>query len=261
MTLYILRHARTLASEHEAARLFQALGEKQVQVYGLLTRDPAQIAHMVAALPARQPHTLSFEGGTLSATSREALGRLAQATYQYLDVRSQNANLRCWPKLHSWLHARGDREALARALGTAVPADTFAVGEIRGTLHSDGRQYPIDIETRTPQPAWRLFDALSIDALDRGFIMATQPDSHPHLLRLLSEIGAAITFDAVVPTDTASALTASSGGATCSWQAGGAMIQFPSGAIEGSLNSSNNSDRNRAKWHERIDKALRKAGL
>jgi hypothetical protein len=267
MTLYLFQHARRLGTADEARRLYEALGEKQVQVYGWKTTDVAQIGRMVAALPERERHSLSFEGGTLSAAAREALAVLVLRPYDYLDVRSGNANLRCWPAQRSWVHAQASAAALGQALGQALgpngdlPASPFVLGELTGSFHGDGRHYPVDIETRTPQPAWRVFAALSVDALDRGFISGARRSSHDPLLAFLTASRAEVTLDAVLPAATASALVSHAGQASGNFQAGGAMVTFPDGAITGSLTRSNDSEANRKKWHARIDKALRRAGL
>lgn len=261
MTLYTLQHARHLASAQEALRFYRALGETHVQVSGCNTRAAAQITRFVAVLPTRGPHTVSFEGGRLTALAREALAQLVLASYEYLDVRSQNADLRCWPALYSWVHAQADRTALARALGAELVDSSFVLGELRGTFHSDGRPYPVDIETRAPQPAWRIFDALSSDVLRRGFLRGAQPDSHPHLVRLLIESGSEVQIDAVLPLEVACQLTNDTAGAEGAWQSSGVLVAFPDGIITGSLTSTQASETDEADWHARIDEVLRKAGL
>ncbi len=261
MTLFTLQHARHLVSAQEALRFYGALGETHVQLSGFNTRAADQIARFVAALPARGPHTVSFEGGQLTASAREALAQLVLASYEYLDVRSQNADLRCWPALYSWVHAQADRKALARALGAELPDSPFVLGDLRGTWHTDGRAYPVDIETRAPQPAWRIFDALSSSALRRGFLRGAQPDSQPHLVRLLIESGSDVHIDAALSLDGACELTKGAARAEGIWQGSSVMVAFPDGTITGSLNSTQASEHSEADWHARIDEALRNAGL
>lgn len=261
MTLYILQHARRLASPDEAARLFAALGEKRVSLNGLRTRDAAQIARCVSALDSRYPRKISFEGGTLTAPARQALQGLALAAYEYLDLRTQNAELRCWPTLYSWVHAQADRDALARILGVPIPDAPITLGEVRHTWFGDGRTYPSYIETKTPGAAWKIFDALSLDPIVRGFVSESKPAAGPSLQRFLIASGAEISVDLELSVDAAASLTAHAEGADCRWQANGVMIHLPDGRIEGGLTSSNYTEQNQAKWHARIDQGLRKAGL
>lgn len=263
MALYRLQYPRPLASPREAALLFQALGEARVKVYGLATRDPEKIAHQIAAVDPRYPRTLSFEGGQLTPETRAALSQLAVAGYDYLDVVSNQANLRCWPALYSWVHAKGDRAALAAALGLPRIETSFSATDLnlKGRYHDDGRLYPIDVETKHPQPAWKLFDALAGDTLQRGFIVGAQAAALAPLQRFLTSCGAEVQVDLEIAVPQAQILGQHILGATCNWQAGGVMVNFPDGSVEGTLTSSTNSDANRQKWRDRMDRAFKKAGL
>ena len=261
MALYRLRYPRQLASPREAALLFHALGEARVKVYGLCTRDPEKIANQIAAVDPRCPRTLSFEGGRLVPEARAALSQLAVAGYDYLDVVSQQANLRCWPALYSWVHAKGDRATLAAALELPRIESSFSATDLKGRFHDDGRLYPIDVETKHPQPAWRLFDALAGDSLHRGFIVGAQAAALPPLQRFLTACGGEVQVDLEVGVQPAQTLCEHLIRVTCNWQAGGVQVNFPDGTVEGTLTSSTNSPANRQKWQDRIEQAFKKAGL
>ena len=132
---------------------------------------------------------------------------------------------------------------------------------MRHTWFCDGRTYPSDTETKTPEAAWKIVDALSIDPIERGFISESKPDASPSLQRFLIESGTETSVDLELSVDAARDLTAHADGADCRWQAGGVLIHLPDGRIEGGLTTSNHTEQNRAKWHARIDNGLRKAGL
>lgn len=112
------------------------MGEKRVSLNGLRTRDAAQIARCVSALDSRYPRKISFEAGVLTAPARQALKGLARAAYEYLDVRTQNAELPCWPTLYSWVHAQADRDALGAPSQSRPRARYKQASALRGSaLH------------------------------------------------------------------------------------------------------------------------------
>src|SRR5437868_1826105 len=114
MALIPLEHEERLSSPAQAEAFFRALRERHVSARGFHTRDAAKIERIVDAVEPRREHTISFEDGTLA---REPLEALAVTKYQYLDVEASNANLRMWPWLRSWIHARDGADAIAATLG------------------------------------------------------------------------------------------------------------------------------------------------
>ncbi len=228
MALIPIEHPRRLASPAEAEAWFRAFREKRVSARGFHTSDPARFARLVAAVEPRREHTISFEGGTLRPQAFAALEALSASPFQYLDVRTAEANLRIWPQLRSWVQ---------------------------------GRDGSIDTETTSIATAVGVFRAMTRDQVERGFILGVQPEAKAPLLRFLEALAPRV--DAVLDLDVAAAraLTELYAGEKLDWQAGGVLVDFPEGRIHGFLKTPDRGERDREKWLARVSKALRRAGL
>lgn len=238
MALIPISHARALRTPSEAVALFRALREKRVVIRGLHTRDPAKLARVVGAAVPKTEHTISWEGGSL-AHARTALDRLATAAgFDYLDLRTPACNLRSWPGRRNWVHGNGE-----------------------------------SLETPSITEALARFHATSGDTHDRGFVMRIREETKPRLIDFLNALGAEVHAVLELPLDAARELTELYAGETLDWGAGGILVRFGrpdrdrpgppflGGEIAGFLKTPKVDDRHRAKWHARIDKALRKARL
>lgn len=227
MALIPISHARALSSPSDASALFRVLRERRVEIRGLRTRDPVKLARVVEAVEAKTEHTISWEGGSL-ANARVALDRLASSgTFGYLDVRASGSNLRSWPRRHTWVHGNeGD-----------------------------------ELETTSIAEALARFHATSGELHQRSFVMRIRDAAKPLLIELVRALEAEVHAVLEVELAVARELTELYAGEPVDWAAGGISVTFPSGAIMGFLKTPNVEDKYRAKWHARIDKALRKARL
>lgn len=224
MTLIPIEHARRLRSPEEAAALFKALGEKTVSLRGFHTTDAAKIARVIHAVATRFDHTVSFEGGAIVPQPLRELA--VSRAYDYLDVRTPLANLRIWPERTSWVTSNEPTFET-----TSIPAAVEHFEMVAGKQH------------------------------DRGFVMRMREAAKPLVTQLV--ISFASTMNALIEVELATAheLTSLYAGAKLEWAAGGIFVRFPAGAIAGFLKTPKVEPRHHAKWHARIDKALRKARL
>lgn len=261
MSLLPIHHEHRLASPADAAAWFRALGEQRVSARGFHTIDPARFERLVDAIEPSHEHTISFVGGTLGATARDALDALATRQFHYLDVRTVDASLRVWPELYSWVHSSRDLAAATAAVGAPLVVGVNLLGDVQVTLTSDSRGYPISVETKTRATALRVFHALSGERVNRGFINGVHGDTKPYLTRLLTVLATQV--DAVLEVDVASAraLTELYAGEPLDWQAGGLLVDFPEGRIHGFLTTPHTSQGDQEKWQSRVTKALRRASL
>ncbi|MDB4938484.1 MAG: hypothetical protein JWP87_5456 [Labilithrix sp.] len=234
MSLIPIEHPRRLRSAAEGEAWFRGLGQDRVSVSGLQTSNPERIARVVAAVEPKHDHTVSFLGGTLGTAAHDLLDTLALSSFQYLDVRTVDADLRIWPALRSWVHVYTERP--------------------EGAARPETVDLPIPV-------ALAIFRAKSGERLDRGFVNGLHEETKPLLVRFLVELATKV--DAVLDVElaTARALTELYAGEKLDWQADGFLLDFPEGRIHGYLPTPRITESDRAKWQARATKGLVRAGL
>jgi hypothetical protein len=233
-----LEHPRRL-SPAEAEAFYRALGEQVVSARGYHTTDPARIARLVDAADPAHDHTISFLGGAID---RGALDAFVQTGgYGYFDLRTAGqVSLRTWPELYSWVHATPDRVREQAAREPEVTID---------------RETTIVIPKGAVATALRVFHAVSDDRIDRGFVTKVAAKA-PYIAFLLA---ARAQVDVVleVGVEVARSLTELFATEPHDWQAGGVLVRFPDGVIEGYVPMWN-AEQARPEWHERVERALAK---
>lgn len=264
MSLIPIESPRRLPSAAAAAAWLRACGARTVSVRGFHTQEPARIERLVLSIEPKREHTISFQRGTLSAPARAALGVLATARFQYLDLDTADASLRIWPARHTWVHAdvTADRvAAVASLLGVPLTPGETELKETQVTLKPGERGTRIEIETKSIPTALALFGALADGPVGRGFITGVHADTRTPLLHFLRALGAQVDAVLEIGVDAARALTELYAGEKLGWQVPGVLVDFPDGRIHGYLRMADNTPRNREKWLARVEKAWRKAGL
>lgn len=260
MTLFPIMHAHVLRSAADGEALFRAWGETTIRVYGLASAEPTLFERVIEAVEPNRDSTISFADGTLDPLGRAALDELAVSDFGYLDVQTTTANLRVWPALYTWVHARGDKEAATAAFGAPLQAGTNELGDTKIKI-DEATGYPIDVETKSIPTALRMFHALSDDRVVRAHVTGLRPTAKPAFASFLRAIHATVSATMEIDVAVARDLTERFAGTAVEWQANGLIVQFPAGAIQGFLTTPNATDRHREKWQERVSKALAKAKL
>jgi hypothetical protein len=224
VTLIPIEHVRTLRSPEEAVALFKALGERTVALRGFHTTDATRIARVIHAVATRFDHTVSFEGGAIAPAALRELA--VSRAYDYLDVRTPLANLRIWPERTSWVTS------------TEPTFETTSIGA-----------------------AVERFEMIAGKRHERGFVMRMREAAKPLVTSLVIAFEATINALIEVELATARELTSLYAGEPLEWAAGSIFVRFPAGAIAGFLKTPKVDPKHQAKWHARIDKALKKARL
>jgi hypothetical protein len=250
MALIPVEFARPLASPGEAERMFRALGEKSVGVRGLHTRDPARIAALIAAIERKREHSIAFEAGAFDAAAFAAIDALAVAKYQFFGVESPLADLRIWPWYpRAWVLATSaSADAIRRAAPREVTVDI-----------KDGEGWVVHCETTDFAAAARLFRAIAGDLMRQGHITQVADATRPLLERAIVAMRAEVHVTMEIAVGAARALAEQLADSKYDWQADGMIADFPSGRLTKYFVSHSITDRKRAKWLRRVEKALKKA--
>lgn len=270
MTLIPVEHSRKLASPEEAARFFRRLDTvrfldrfyaRTVAVRGYHTEDPALVARLVSAVQPPRESTVSFEGGVLSREAQDSLSALALSPYEYLDVRTSDADLRVWPAEHSWVHASAPRSVVETVLGRPLAQGKNVVDDGELTLDEADPGHPVFLETRSIPRALSFFRAMTSETFSRGFVMQLSEQAKPALVAFLHALHPRVNVSMEIDLAAARSLTEAFPRATADWQSDGVMVSFPDGTISGFLTTPNVGERYRNRWLARVDEALRRAGL
>jgi len=261
VALFPIEHEHRLSSPAEAAAFFGALRERRVTASGFATTDPSRMEALVAALDPDLENTVRFEGGELSPAAREALQALALSAFGYLDVRTAAANLRVWPELHSWVHAGCELEAWGRGVASPLKPGANVVGEDPVEMQRAGGGYAWTAVTPSIATALRLFHAVAGTPMTLGHVTGTRGTAKPALARFLGASAARVSANLELDLVAARQLTDLYPGEPVEWQAYGLLVELPAGRIHGFLRTPDIGERHRRKWHKRVSKALRRAGL
>jgi hypothetical protein len=263
VTLIPVHHAIRLRSPAEAEALLRALGDRQISARGFNTTDPGRLGRVVAAVTPSRDSTVSFEGGRLNAGACAALSALVSSgAFQYLDLRTIDANLRVWPGRHAWVHTAmpaGGLEGLSAVFGATVQAGENWIAGGKLVVKANGG-YPVDLETENLGEAFAAFDALTSARVERGFVTALAAAGKPAFLQLLLALGTTASAVLELELGDARALTEVFPGERLEWH-GAVIVRFPEGEVFSYLVTPKAGDEDREKWSRRVDKGLKKAGL
>lgn len=232
MALIPLEHPHRLASPAEAEAWFRALGilgQPVVSCRGFHTKDPERISRILEALEPKREHTVSFETGTLTPAAWRALEALTSLKFGYLDLQAAEAQLRVWPERQYWAYAAGSTDK--------------------------------SIEFAGMTEALSRFRELGPTRVVQGFINGITPPCCAPLKEFLMVTGVTVHAVLELNVSTARALTELYTGEKLDWQADMLLVDFPEGRIHGFLKTPDTGPEFRAKWLERVEKALRRAGL
>jgi hypothetical protein len=139
---------------------------------------------------------------------------------------------------------------------------TTGVNTVRGgtvTLAEAGEGWPTDLRATSPELALRLFHALTTGPLARGHITGIRDGARASLLAFLRASGAEVSATLELPVAVARDLAEAFAETAIDWQARAVIVDFPEGRIHGFLTTPKVEERDRKRWHARIDKALRRA--
>ncbi len=226
MSLFPLTHGERLTDPARVAAFYRALGERRVSLRGCHTTDPVEIALLVAALDPAHDHTLSFAAGTLASSELETLARTEG--YGYLDLRTTTMALRVWPGVQTWAHtprASGPAQSLSldEGLERFLAVTPPGIGIVRGFIHG------VVAPTKSPLLAFLTKSRVRVDV-----VLDLDLDSAAELSRRIRR-------------------------REHDWQAGGVLVDSPSGKIHGFSKSPNTDSKAREQWCARVEDALREA--
>lgn len=262
-------HPHRLRSVAEAARLVEALGVRRVRAHGFETTDRSQIGWVIDAATPDDDTSLSWSGGSLAAAWPPLAAFTLSRAYRSLHVTSAEGSLSVWTGNSCRFHAAVPTGGLApfeEVVCTPIvkqPTTLFhegrRVGEVKLIVYR-GEPDEIELETTWVELALAMFSRLPDPALRSSFVTGPTAVGKPALTELLSATGSRFSAVLMLSARDACALTEQFAGATVDWQAEGVTIQFPRGTIQGHVTPPDDK-RDRKQWRERVDQALRKAGL
>lgn len=223
LSLYPVRHSARLTDPAKVAALYRGLGQVRASLRGFHTTDRTEIERLVAAIDPPHESTCSFARGTLAATELEALVRTEG--YGYLDLRTATAVLRVWPASNTWSYS----------VGTKGPAESWSLAEGLARF-----------QERAPDGA----------AVTQGFVNRLDESAKPALLAFLLACGVRVNVVLDLELDAAVDL-ASRVRRHHDWQAGGVLVDQPSGKVHGFLMKGGAEAQ--AEWRARVTRALEHA--
>lgn len=265
-----IKHPHRLRSAAEAMALIEALGARSVRAHGFETSDRSRIARVVAAATSDADTYVSWYDGSLADAWPQLAAFTLGGEYRSLHVTTAGGSLSVWTGERCRFHAVVPSSGLApfeEVVCTSItrqPTTLFyqgrSVGDVQLIVH---RGEPDEIELETPwvQLALAMFSRLPDPTLRSSFVTGPTDAGKPALTELLTRTGSRVDATLILTPRAACALTELFAGAALDWQADGVTIEFPQRRIRGHLTSPDHDADDRRAWRERIDRALRKAGL